>query len=182
MRMPAQFQMIVWTLIAVVFVGFGVFASVLQPPSTIARGPKAKPEALVSVETTSGDQTQDDSAGNGAERAPASASPQFSALSIDDKGSQAIDFTMPCEGHGRFSKNVVQVRLTGSLCGKLHGAIESSEIRNVTNGFSATVFPGANEDSFTTDYITLASGENHIRIQHFLKSGEKVERDFVIER
>lgn len=165
--------MIVWTLIAVVLVGIGVFASVLQPPSTISRARATKQETVVAVEHT-------DSAEG---RAPASAAPQFSALSIDDKGSQAIDFSVPCEtSNGRFSNNVVQVRLTGSLCGKIKGAIESSEIRNVTNGFSATVFPGEKADSFTTDYITLATGENHIRIQHFLKSGEKVERDFTIRR
>jgi hypothetical protein len=161
--------MIIWTLIAVFVTGVGVFASVLQPPSTITKRHAVTQETKVEL--------SDDST-----RAPASISPQFSALTIDDKGSQAIDFTLPCEGGGRFSKNVLQVRLSGSLCTKKKEIIETSEIRNVTNGFSATVFPGAQQDTFTTDYITLANGENHIRIQHILKSGGKVERDFVIIR
>jgi hypothetical protein len=160
--------MIVWTLIAVVLTGLGVFASVLQPPSTIKAARVAKLETK--IEHTDS-------------RAPASASdPQYSATAIDDHGSQAIDFTLPCDGNSRFSKNVIQVRLSGALCTKKKEQISSSEIRNMTNGFSATVFPTGKQDTFTTDYITLANGENHIRIQHILKSGGKVERDFIIER
>jgi hypothetical protein len=169
MRTPAQLQMIVWTLVAVVLTGVGVFASLLQPPSTLNQKHFARHETKIEVARVDS-------------REPASVGPQFSALAIDDKGSQAIDFTLPCDGNGRFSKNVVQVRLSGGLCLKTREIIEVSEIRNVTNGFSATVFPGPKRDTFTTDYITLADGENHIRIQHILKSGGKVERDFVIER
>lgn len=177
MRTPAQLQMIVWTLVAVVLTGAGVFASLLQPPSTVNRKRLARNETKIEVARVDS-------------REPASVGPQFSALAIDDKGSQAIDFTLPCDGNGRFSKNVVQVRLSGGLCLKANAktganaqdVIEASEIRNVTNGFSATVFPGPKRDTFTTDYITLANGENHIRIQHILKSGGKIERDFVIER
>jgi hypothetical protein len=171
--------MIIWTLVAVVMMGVGVFVSLIQPPQSIAllrakQQSEAKSETKIEV---AGD------------RQPASNDPQFSALDIDDKGTQAVDFNIPCEGNGRFSRNVAQVRLTGKICGKSHSrlndelenAIESSEIRNVTNGFSATVFyPKTN--AFTTDYITLASGKNLIRIQHILKSGAKVRRDFVIER
>ena len=159
--------MIIWTLIAVLITGVGVFASVLQPPSTIDRKRVVAHETKVELS---------------AERSPSSVTPTYSALAIDDKGSQAIDFTLPCEGGGRFSKNVIQVRLSGRLCTKKKEMIETSEIRNVTNGFSATVFPGTQRDSFTTDYITLSSGENHIRIQHILKSGGKIDRDFVIVR
>ena len=164
--------MIVWTLIAVILTGVGVFASVLQPPSTIKRN-QAQINQAHETKIEISQQKADD-------RAPASA--QFSSTAVDEKGSQALDFTLPCEGNGRFSKNVIQVRLTGTICGKKKAVIESSEIRNMTNGFSATVFPSAKQDTFTTDYITLAQGENHIRILHFLKSGEKVERDFGIQR
>lgn len=170
--------MIVWTLLAVFVTGGGVFASVLQPPSTIVRHAAAQHETKIELSTS----TNDVDVNGNAQRAPANVSPQFSALAIDDKGSQAIDFTLPCDGGGRFSKNVLQVRLSGNLCTKKKEIIEASEIRNMTNGFSATVFPGAQHDTFTTDYITLANGENHIRIQHILKSGGKVERDFVIDR
>ncbi len=159
--------MILWTLIAVVLLGAGVAASLIQPPLSVA---------LMKVKLQS--ETKIDVA---VDREPASVKPQFSALDIDDKGTQAVDFNMPCEGSGRFSRNVAQVRLTGEVCGKSNSPIETSEIRNVTNGFSATVFyPKSNV--FTTDYITLANGKNLIRIQHVLKSGAKVQRDFVIER
>lgn len=170
--------MIVWTLIAVVLGAVGVFASLMQPP-----------QAVVALRLKEQTQTKIDVAGD---REPASTDPHYSTLDIDDKGTQAVDFNIPCEGSGRFSHNVVQVRLTGTICKKSRqpasatknarqNAIESSEIRNITNGFSATVFY-PKSDAFTTDYITLANGKNLIRIQHVLKSGAKVQRDFVIER
>ena len=167
MRINSQLQMILWTLVAVILTGAGVFASLIQPP-----------QSIVAMRTKQQSETKIDVAGD---RQPASVQPQFSALDIDDKGTQAVDFNMPCEGSGRFSRNVAQVRLTGTSCDKSKSPIETSEIRNVTNGFSATVFyPKAT--AFTTDYITLASGKNLIRIQHILKSGAKVQRDFTIDR
>jgi hypothetical protein len=179
--------MIAWTLAAVLIGGAGVFASVVSPPKSVALL-QAKNRVKTKIEV---DESAVDTADTTGARSPASAAPQFSALAIDDKGTQAIDFTLPCDGNGRFSPNVVQVRLTGKLCEKAgfkgdltaNGEIETSEIRNITNGFSATVFyPGSKANAFTTDYITLASGDNHIRIQHILKSGAKVQRDFMIER
>lgn len=167
--------MILYTLTAVLVGGAGVVASVLTPPSSVvARQQTVDRAALVQT----------------AGRSPASAEPQFSSLTLDDKGTQAVDFALPCEGaESRFSKNVVQVRLTGELCDVKSNRsgradkreIASSEIRNMTNGFSATVFyPKAS--SFTTDYMTLAPGQNHIKILHILKAGTRLERDFVIER
>lgn len=168
----SQTNMILWTLLAVFIAGIGVVASVLSPPKSIAQ------MRVKAIETTA-------EVVQAADRSPASVAPEFSALAIDDKGTQAVDFTLPCEGQGRFSKNVAQIRLTGRLCDRDghadHREIASSEIRNTTNGFSATVFY-LKVDSFTTDYMTLAAGENHIRILHILKAGGRLERDFVIER
>lgn len=176
--------MIFWTAFAVFIAGGGVVASVLTPPSTVGHIKAHAPQtnmALVEVEADALAPIDSPVA----DRAPASAEPLFSALTIDDKGTQAVDFSLPCQGNGRFAKTVVQVRLSGTAC-DTHGKptrneIESSEIRNTTNGFSATVFY-PKSGSFTTDYMTLASGENHIRILHILKTGGRLERDLVIER
>lgn len=170
----AQTKMILWTFAAVLVMGFGVAASVLNPPaSVVLKHVKTQEQIQASLVETP-------------DRSPASQAPQFSALAIDDKGQQAIDFTLPCDGAlSRFASGVVQVRISGHLCDKPGArparAISSSEIRNTTNGFSATVF-FPKSDSFTTDYITLSPGKNQIRILHQLKAGGRVERDFVIER
>lgn len=157
--------MILYTVVVVLLAGAGAVASLLQPPSTLA----AKKIAQTEIRTSN--------------RAPAGEGPAtYIADAIDENGTQAIDFNMPCEGNTRFSRNVVQVRLSGKLCGKLaQQDIEQSEIRNMTNGFSATVFyPGPH--AFTTDYITLVGGENQIHIQHILKSGTRYDRTLMIER
>lgn len=170
----AQFRMILWTLAAVLVMGLGVAASVLTPPaSVVLKRVKSQEQLQASLVETP-------------DRSPASQAPEFSALAIDDKGQQAIDFTLPCDGSlSRFASGVVQVRISGKLCDKPGlketRAISSSEIRNTTNGFSATVF-FPKSDSFTTDYMTLSRGKNQIRILHQLKAGGRVERDFVIER
>ncbi len=173
MKKAAQFQMMVWTFVAVVLTGVVVVSSLLSPPSTLVLERKKLALTEPLVET--------------ADRSPASVDSQFSATAIDDKGQQALDFTLPCEGSTKFSKSVVQVRLSGSLCVKQTGRksptreIASTEIRNEANGFSATVFyPGKNR--FTTDYMSLVPGTNRIRILHVFKQGGKEERDFLIER
>jgi hypothetical protein len=163
--------MIGLTLLAVFTVGSGVVMTVLQPPASIAKARLQRSSDTAMVQA--------------ADRSPASAEPQFSTLALDDKGTQAIDFTLPCEDKTRFAKNIVQVRLIGSLCAENPRAakqeIETSEIRNMTNGFSATVFY-PKSSSFTTDYMTLAPGTNHIKISHILKAGARVDRDFTIDR
>lgn len=167
----------VWTLVAVALTGVIVIASLLTPPSSIVL--ERKKLAQISEPLV-----------ESADRSPASIETEFSATAIDEKGQQALDFKLPCEGSTKFSKSVVQVRLSGSLCEtkkttKVAKAakreIASTEIRNEANGFSATVFyPGKNQ--FTTDYMSLAPGANRIRILHVFKQGGKEEREFLIER
>jgi hypothetical protein len=168
----AQIQMIIWTFVAVVVTGFAVAFSLLTPPSsvTLAKTKAVQQAALVEP----------------LDRSPASVELEFSARPIDDQGQQALDFTLPCEGKTKFAANVVQVRLSGSVCGKVSKKsplreIASSEISNAANGFSATVFY-PNAKSFTTDYMTLVPGENRIRILHVFKQGGKETRDYIIER
>ena len=181
MRKVAQFQMMVWTFVAVFLGGGAVVFSLMTPPSSMteqvfaARNKDVPRGALV----------------ESADRSPASVQLEFSSRPIDDAGQQALDFILPCEGNSKFAKNVVQVRLSGELCalkpvGKARAKlpkrdIASTEIRNEANGFSATVFyPKAN--AFTTDYMTLSPGTNRIRILHILKQGGRDEREYTIER
>lgn len=177
MRKASQFQMMVWTFVAVAVTGVAVMFSLLTPPASVRAARLLAEQKKIAaseplVETS--------------DRSPASVQTQFSANPIDNHGQQALDFTLPCDGSTKFSKSVVQVRLIGSLCGPtsrkaVKREIASTEIRNEANGFSATVFP-AGKNKFTTDYMSLAPGSNRIRILHVFKQGGKEERDFVIER
>ena len=68
------------------------------------------------------------------------------------------------------------IRLEGEVCGKISQSkrrvFTDSSINNSTNGFEATIFyPTRN--SFTSDLISLHSGENQLSVEHELFNGEK---------
>ncbi len=72
-----------------------------------------------------------------------------------------------------------QVRIRGKLCGAAE--VITTEILNLTNGFTATVFTPT-KDSFTSDYIHLADGANRLRVTYVMASGERLEREFGVKR
>ena len=175
--------MIFWTIILTVVFGGLVALSCLQPPTQEAdliKSPhyaqlqrkreklrrKLENRVVVSAEPHSG------------KRNLASAPTPIGEAALG----QTLDITLGCVGplRSQFEDSVEQLRLTGKLC--THSQeILSTEIQNVSNGTSATVFQ-MSANTFTTDYITIAKGENRIRIVHALKNGEKEEREYLIER
>ena len=167
--------MILYTVSAVLALGAGVVATALTPPASVVRQKALEAASRPLVQAT--------------DRSPASVGPQFSALAIDDKGTQALDFRLPCEGsESHFASNVAQVRISGDLCTSSKATsktkkqeLASSEITNASNGFAATLFY-PKQNAFTTDYLTLKSGKNEIRIVHLMKSGARVDRTFTIQR
>ena len=161
--------MIAWTTVMVTGLGSIAMAFMLQPPKPLRGTPKVPltPAALI-VEDT---------------RAPASVgeNAKVAPLGLDALNQfQAVDLTLPCKGVMRthFKNSVTQVRLIGQTCRT--GRTVSSEILNTANSFSATVFYPT-ERTFTTDYITLRVGTNHIRIVHQMDKGSE-EREYIIER
>lgn len=160
-----QRQMILWTLGLVVLVGGGVGYSVLQPPSSLAR--KAK-------------KTQPT-------RVPASI-PSLAAEVpnhiLVDPGAHVSDFNVECDeaAESTFAETIQQVRLRGKTCSPSKKAkLTSTQIRNQTNGFIATVFT-SDESKFTTDYINLKPGENHITIDMTFSDGSSLARKLRFSR
>ena len=73
---------------------------------------------------------------------------------------------LPCWDHAgepTVDTSARWVRLTGRVC-QNEGGAESISVRNLTNGFSATVFPTLGK-GMTTDFIPLQSGQNAILIR-----------------
>jgi hypothetical protein len=114
-------------------------------------------------------------------RAPASSiGLRYSTISLDDRSQlQAIDLELPCQGRSLFTSNVSFVRLLGDQCSR-DTAPTSIEVTNQANGFSATVFP--NGVNYQTDYISLAAGQNPIRVVKTYSDGRSEEIIHVIER
>jgi hypothetical protein len=159
-----QNKMIGWTTALVVLMSVVSFFVLVQPPAHLPSVAQAKSAARL--------------------RQPASIADVQETVKTNEKN-QAIDVPVPCEGDAsiQLPATVSQVRLMGTLClpGQAPIEILSSEIRNELNGFSATTFyPKAR--SFTTDYITIASGENHIKIVHQLGKKGREAREFVVRR
>ncbi len=134
----------------------------------------------------------DDSADLARPRGPASRTrPSYISESLDNQNNlQAIELPLACRPSNKargtapeqiykLPENASQVRISGVPCEL--SEIASSEIVNLTNHSSATVFfpkPG----HFTTDYLTISPGPNRIHVVHLDSEGEKEEHDYVILR
>jgi hypothetical protein len=111
------------------------------------------------------------------ERSPASIG---SVSRVSDYPVEVIDWDC---NQSRLKLNAVtQVRLRLRPCQKTDSESLSTQVTNTTTGFAATVFRGGEEADMTTDFITLASGINHIHIEHILKDGKKTAREISIVR
>ena len=83
-----------------------------------------------------------------------------------------------CENGSRFNTPSEHLRLKGKVCGV---DATSTAVRNTANGFAATVFHQG-DSGFTTDYISLATGENKIVIEQTLESGQTQTREVTVVR
>jgi hypothetical protein len=188
-----QSQMIAWTSALVVGLGTLTVHSMLQPPVAVEKAKTAisPPSSFASAKASSPDGKEV------ADRSPASQSPDalaYAAIPLDEKNTaQAVELTLPCptqtaNSSGQSAPNmsktfaaaVKQIRLSGQACGPKRN-IASVEILNEANGFSATVFH-TDDKSYTTDYISLAPGQNRIRILETSKDGHHEETAFLVNR
>jgi hypothetical protein len=75
-----------------------------------------------------------------------------------------IDLELPCSGKTTsIDSSVKQIRLTGHSC-ENHDLNSQTSIVNETNGYTATVFL-TDPRSFTSDYISVAEGNNTLKIR-----------------
>jgi hypothetical protein len=179
--------MILWTLVLVTVIGGVIGMMCFQPPApesaqlvspAFARLQRAKARKVARLQAApiSLDERRPASL-----HATAQGTVPLIALSTGDSGS-SIDLALGCSDatHSQLEYEIAQVRLTGKLCAP-HEEIVSTEVRNTSNGGSATIFYPS-ERAFTTDYMALSVGENKVRILHTLKNGGREEHEYVFDR
>ena len=197
---PGHLQkwMIAWTFVLVICLGAASFFALVQPPKSFstpelaARHTSLAPYSVAKVLTDS-------------KRSPASVASSLAgsfaasnAASLINQKDQALELDVNCSDYGpEVQKKDVEakyshVRLTGNAClsaksasrkskKRMEKEIVSSEIRNDSNGFTATVFyPKSNK--FTTDYIGLRAGLNKIHVAHIYNDGEREEHEYILRR
>jgi hypothetical protein len=92
-----------------------------------------------------------------------------------------------CDRTSAQATQAQKLRLQGGLCApKALGMlgdfkISKSSIRNLTNDFTATIFPDTLQKRFSTDYIPLAEGKNSIEIE-FQYAKEIFKHTFEVDR
>jgi hypothetical protein len=170
-----QRQLIFWTVLVVLTVG-GLAAFVcLQPPTSeadlfVSRAYNRK-HPLAKYSWTK-------------DRAPASPKGPDQKLAptqpLNDQDSPAL--SVDCETKTNLAVDFKQqlVRLKGSACHN-KSVMQSSDIRNESNGTTATVFLDGSQ-GFITDFLSLQPGENHIRIARAFKDGSRKVTELVIDR
>ena len=72
------------------------------------------------------------------------------------------------------------IRLTGKTCQGHHDA-DQVVVRNLTNGYTATVFPN-HASGLSTDFIPLQAGRNEIWVRFNQGPGLTVESQFTFQR
>ena len=154
-----------WTAVIAVVLGSLAAIQTLTPPPLIAELKEIHPAA-----------TQDP-------RAPASR--VEGPTSVDDS---PVERAVPCAATQieRVDAHAKQIRFTGEFCNSTKGGpnttgVPQTRIVNRTNGFSATAFFPP-QGGYTTDYISLAPGENRIEVSHAWPSGARTTMEIAIVR
>ncbi len=151
--------MIVWTFVLVASLGVTITLAVLEPPAARRSDPARRPASVAQ-------------------------NPELEPAAPADRSATAADVELGCgpAAAALMPANVRQIRITGGYCGRNPGrAIVSSAVTNSTNGFIATVFYPS-KTGYTTDYISLADGENAIRVEHAFNDGTSERRDVIVSR
>lgn len=119
-------------------------------------------------------------------RLPASIPGQISGMAPPAKVADPIEMDvvkLPCWDRAEEPARDISarwVRLTGKVCQNA-GEAESISVRNLTNGFSATVFTTLDK-GMTTDFIPLQVGPNAIQIRFDQGQGVAKESQFSLVR
>jgi hypothetical protein len=61
-------------------------------------------------------------------------------------------------------------------------SVKTISVVNTSARVSATVFPDFHNESFSTDYISLAPGKNTIHVQYEFKNGETLGQEFSVTK
>jgi len=95
-----------------------------------------------------------------------------------------VNIDMRCDANPDKDTVAAKARVTGVLCGE--GRMPASDptdlvqtqVTNIANKFTATVFADPGNGKFSTDYIPLALGKNPIHVEFLYRGGKVVSQDF----
>jgi hypothetical protein len=158
-----------------VLLGVGNVATALRPFKNLnTHSESASRAPLITISSSSNGISAD-------QRQPASS--HIHSESLD----YLVDVQLDCAANKTLTvaKDVRQLRLRIADCREDQGRLETFYIRNETNGFEATIFKipdarnPASMDLISTDYISLESGENKIRISR--SQGDAPSREQTLE-
>lgn len=154
-----------WTAVIAAVLGSLIAVQTFSPPNSAASLKETRPAPLADV------------------RAPASRVEAPASV----EGSP-VERAVPCSATEveRVDAQAKQIRLMGEFCNPPKGqaspsGVPETRIVNRTNGFSATAFYPP-QGGYTTDYISLAPGENRIEVSHAWPSGARHARVIAIVR
>jgi hypothetical protein len=164
-----------WTIGAILLLFAGNVATALRPfenPSSISD--RASRPPLITISSSSSGSREE-------RRLPASSQP------ASETSDYLIEVQLDCSASKSLTvgSDVRQVRLKIADCRADTKELETFYIRNETNGFEATIFkiPDARKpasmDLISTDYISLETGENKIRISR--SQGESPSREQILD-
>lgn len=164
-----------WTFVTILLLFVGNVATALRPFEN-ANSPsnRSSRAPLITISSSSSSST-------GEQRLPASN--QLQSESMD----YLVDVQLDCDANKSLTvaNDVRQVRLRIADCRADTKELETFYIRNETNGFEATIFkiPDARKpaamDLISTDYISLETGENKIRISR--SQGQSPSREQILD-
>lgn len=145
-----------------------LFTSGLVALSVLATNPQEKGASLSSMA-----------------RAPASLvgmafSDESSKIKLIEKA-QLLEFGCEPPKTAQVGTQIRQIRLRGELCPTTGKTVTNTEIINLTNGFTATVF-SPSPSHYSSDYIHLSEGQNRLRYKLNYTDGTSSEAEFNIVR
>lgn len=93
-----------------------------------------------------------------------------------------LNLAVTCDSKNLPQTLATKVRIKGPLCKMNLEEPTQTNIKNVTNKFSATVFIDPASKEFSTDYISLNSGTNHIQMDFYYPNGKTLTQNLFIEK
>lgn len=93
---------------------------------------------------------------------------------------------IPCVETSNQETSANRLRVKGSLCGidsvRTPSSLVKTSIVNMENKFIATVFADVEAGQYSTDYIPLTVGENHIHFEFSYRGGKTVSQELLVVR
>ena len=119
---------------------------------------------------------------------PMTSHPSFESRAIASVTSSLLNLNFDCDKILPETTSATKVRVSGLICGFNPSLASESypppkvAVKNKTNQNTATVFLDPTSGQFSTDYISLAPGENIIHVEIHLRTGKTTSKEILINK